>query len=527
MSKKRRYKNSGYSESSASVTKQTLKSWFPKHYSAVSDIDYNLATLRDRSYSLSIGSPVGSAMIKTFVSGVVNEGLKLFPRLNHTALGLTIDEARSWEERTKQEFELWSENIECDYYRRNTFRELQRIAFTNQLVDGDSFCLFRRRSSASQNPYSLRLQLIEAGRVSNPVGFEMGRYVDGQIGSKKNYQSTNLMIYQSNVEMLKGNSRIVNGVEVDNSGVLKALWIANKIFNELSTTKPITTWQRVKVFGERSGEQNLCFLCNDSRIEQFRGEPILSPVIEIIKNISRYSDSELTSAILKTYFSLFFTQTFNDRAYGLNQILPNAKQETELDLSRVEIGPGTLTDLPPGVDVKSVSPAGAASTFESFTVQLLKQVGAAVNLPYEVLLKNFQSSYSASKAALLQAENEFRQRRQAFIVDFCEPIYKAFLAEAVALGRIDAPGFFEDALQKKLWTSADWNNETSHALDIQKEIQAAEKKIALGLSTYTKESALLNGSDFTENLKQLAKEKKLMAELLGGDKLEILEQDRK
>ncbi len=483
--KKHKYKNSGLSEGAGSVTKKTLKSWFPRHYSAVSDIDMPLDLVRARSYSLFCNSPVGSAIIKTFVSGVVNEGLKVFPRLNHTALNLSIDEARSWEEATKREFELWSETIDCDFYRRNTFRELQRLSFINALVDGDCACLFRRRSS--QNPYSLKLQLIEAGRISNP-----------NTGNTFNL-----------VEMSRGASRIVNGIEVDSAGILKALWISNKIFNELSTTKTVTTWQRVKFFGELSGEQNLCFLCNDTRIEQFRGEPVLAPVIEIIKNISRYTDAELTSAILKTYFSLFFTQNFSDRSYGLEEIIP----QVDVDLSEIKIGPGTLTNLPPGVNVQSVSPAGAASTFESFTIQLLKQVGAAVNLPYEVLLKNFQSSYSASKAALLQAENEFRMRRQAFITDFCEPIYKAFLAEAIALGRINAPGFFEDAMQKKLWSSADWHNATSYSLDPAKEVQAAKMRLELGLSNFQKESAELCGVDYVENLKQLAKEKELQKNL--------------
>jgi len=489
---KRRYKNAGYSESSASVIKKTLKSWLPRHLSAVTDIDYNLETLRARSYSLAIGSPIGSAAIKTMSQGVVNEGLKVFPRLNHTALNLSIEEARAWEEKTKQEFELWSESVECDFYRRNTFRELQRISFINQLTDGDCACLFRRKATSSQNPYSLRLQLIEAGRICNP-------------------NSTGNILF-NNVEASRGTSRIVNGVEVDLSGQLKALWIANKIPAETNISKTITTWSRVKFFGERSGEQNLCFLANDSRIEQFRGEPLLSPVIEIIKNIARYTDAELTSAIVKTYFSIFFTQAFSDRNYGLKQILP----KVNIDLSEIELGPGTMTDLPPGVNVQSVSPAGAASTFESFTVQLLKQVGAAINLPYEVLLKNFQSSYSASKAALLQAENEFRQRRQAFIIDFCEPVYRNFLAEAIALGRIDAPGFFEDALTKKLWCSADWHNATSFNLDPQKEVQAAKMRLELGLSNYQKESAELCGVDYVENLKQLAKEKSLMQELLNN-----------
>ena len=498
MSKNKKiFKNSGYSGGAGSLVKKTLKSWLPNHFSAVSDIDFNLATVRARAADLYFNSAIGAAAINSVVSGVVNEGLKLFPRLNHTALNLSIEDARSWEEKTKREFELWSETVECDFYRRNTFREIQRIAFLNELCDGDCACLFRRKNSASENPYTLRLQLIEAGRITNP----------------QNTGGT----FTSNVEMLQKNSRIVNGVEVDGAGILKALWIANKIPAEFNVGKPLTEWKRVKFFGERSGEQNLCFLCNDSRIEQFRGVPYLAPVVEILKNIARYTESELTSAILKTYLSLFFTQPYNaDINYNLNQIVDDDEETFEnLDVTEIKIGPATLTKLPRGTSVETVNPSGASSTFESFTVQLLKQVGAALNLPYEVLLKNFQSSYSASKAALLQAENEFRQRRESFKIDFLTPVYRIFLSEAVALGRIDAPGFFDDALTKNLWCNADWHNESNHSLDIQKEISAAEKKIALGLSTYTKESSYLNGSDFTENLKQLAKEKSLMAELLG------------
>ena len=505
---KKTFKNSGYSGGAGSLIKKTLKSWLPKHFSAVSDIDLNLSTVRARAADLYFNSAIGAAAINSVVAGVVNEGLKVFPRLNHTALNLSIEDARRWEEKTKREFELWSENVECDFYRRNTFREIQRIAFLNELCDGDCACLFRRKNSSSDNPYSLRLQLIEAGRITNPQA------------TAANFSSIVEMTY-------KKNSRIVNGVEVDKSGILKALWIANKIPTEFNVGKPLTEWSRVKFFGEKSGEQNLCFLCNDTRIEQFRGVPFLAPVVEILKNISRYTEAELTSAILKTFLSLFFTQPYNaDINYNLNQIVQGEDEETfeNLDVTEIKIGPGTLTKLPKGTSVETVNPSGASSTFESFTVQLLKQVGAALNLPYEVLLKNFQSSYSASKAALLQAENEFRQRRESFKIDFLTPVYRIFLSEAIALGRIEAPGFFDDALTKNLWCNASWENESNHALDSQKEIQAAEKKIALGLSTYTKEAASLNGSDFVENLKQLAKEKSLMAEFFGEKKsLEVEE----
>ena len=497
---KKSVKNSGYSGGGASLTKKTLKSWFPSHYSAKSDIDANLPTLRDRAADLSTNSAIGAAAIKSQVTGVINAGLKVFPRINAEVLGLTDDEAREWNRKTKREFELWANDFNCDFYGRNNFFELQRVAYINELVDGDCFCLFRRRVPRGDNPYSLKIQLIEAGRVSNPLG--EGRGVVGGVP---------VLV---EMEGLKKNSRIVNGIEVDRNGIIQAVWISNRIWNEPYALNPEVTWQRVKFFGDNSGTRNILHLCYDTRIEQFRGEPYLSPVIETLKNVSRYADAELTSAIIKSFFSIFFVQPESN--YDLYQIAGDEKPDITspcLDVTDYKLGSGTMSALPRGVDVKSIDSNNAQSTFESFTNQFVQQIGAALGVPSEVLQKSFKASYSAAKAALLQAADEFRQRRESFVNDFCQPIYENFLAEAVALGRIDAPNFFDDPVLRREWCKCNWHNETSHLLDPVKEVQASLLKIQNGLSTYSKEAAEICGTDYEENLRQLANEKNLRQQL--------------
>ena len=493
-------KNSGYSGGGASLSKKTLKSWFPSHYSAKSDIDANLSTLRDRAADLAINSPIGAAAIKTQVTGVINAGLKLFPRINGEVLGLSDDEAREWNRKTKREFELWANDFNCDFYGRNNFFELQRIAYTNELVDGDCFSVFRRRVPRGDNPYTLKLQLIEAARVSNPLG--AGRGIVGGVPTIIEMEGKT-----------KG-SRIVNGIEVDRNGTIQAVWISNRVWNEPFALNPELKWQRVKVFGDNSGTRNILHLCFDTRIEQFRGEPYLAPVIETLKQVSRYGDAELTSAIIKSFFSIFFVQPESN--FDIYQIAGDEKPDITapcLDVTDYKLGSGTMSALPRGVDVKSIDSNNAQSTFESFTNQFVQQIGAALGVPSEVIQKSFKASYSASKAALLQAADEFRQRRESFINDFCQPVYENFLAEAVALGRIDAPKFFDDPVLRREWCKANWHNETSHLLDPTKEVQASLLKIQSGLSTYSKESAEICGTDYEENLRQLAIEKKLRENL--------------
>lgn len=474
--------NSGYSEGAASHVKPSLKAWNPRSYSAKSDLEMNLKTLRDRAKDLATNSSVGAAIIQTLTTGVLGNGLKLFPTPKFEILGLTAESAREWSKKAQLEFELFAQNLYCDFYRRNNFYEIQRIALESSLADGDSFCIFRRNFSRG-SPYSLRLQLIEAQRVSNPADKGAG---------------------VSTVEILLPNGNtIVNGVEVDKSGRLIAIHVSNKIWDEPTTTAELT-WQRVKVFGENY--RNVLHICKDTRPEMYRGAPLLSPVVETLKQVSRFSEAELSSAIIKSFFSLFFTQ--ENTNFDLNQILPS----DELDLTQYKLGAGTLNALPRGVKVDSVETKNAQSTFDVFFNNFVKQIGAAVGLPFEVLLKNFQSSYSASRAALLQAEETFKERRAGFIQDFCQPVYENFLAEGIALGRIDAPGFFEDPLKRFAWSNADWRRAIMPSIDPLKSANAAKVLIETGISSREIEATKL-GNAFEVVRADLESERQFFSEI--------------
>lgn len=497
-------KNTGYSEGGASHTSGILKAYHPVRASAKSDIDANLYTLRNRSADQAINTPIGAAAIQTSSMHAVGAGLKVFPKIHYLDLGLTHEEAREWNRRTRREFDLWAASKHCDLYRRNSFYDLQDLAYVAYLVDGDSFALFRRKPPTPFMPYSLRLQIIEGNRISNPYsGSLTGGYGVFSVEAKN----------QSN-----GN-RIVSGVEIDAEGAIEAYWISNKVPGDLVEAAQMDAWVRVKAFGDLSGMPNIVQICHDVRSEQYRGVPYLAPVIETLKQVSRYTNAELTAAIIKSFFALFFTNA-PAGANGLEGIAPSAiygNEEEEVDprrpvvdVAEYDLGPGTLNALPAGVDVKAVDAGRSMSTFDPFVTQLIKHIGAAINIPYEVLMKNFTSSYSASRAAMLQAWEEFKLRRTWFARDFCQPVYETWLAEAVAVGRIDAPGFFDDPAIRAAWVSADWYGPTMSILDPVKDIKGSAMRVQYGLSTREREAAEMTGTDFEENLDQLAWELKMI-----------------
>ena len=417
-------------------------------------------------------------------------GLTVSPRLQFKTLGMSVDEAKEWERETAREFDLWAGSTQCDLYRRNNFYDLQNIAYTTYLTDGDSFALFRRKAPSAYMPYSLRIQLIEANRVSNPLGA-------GVMGYPGPFA----------VEMRAPNgNRIIDGVEITEDGEITAYWISSKVPYDPTDYAP-TTWSRVEAFGKRTGAPNILQICHDIRAEQYRGVPYLAPVLETLKQVSRYTRAELTSAIIKSFFALFFTSSAAGQ--DLNSILgPQDPNEPVVDVGEYGLAAGTMNALPRGVDVKSVDASNSQSTFEPFVTQLIKQISAAIGQPYEVLLKSFTSSYSASRAALLQAWEEYKLRRRWFANDFCQPIYEAWLAEAIAIGRIDAPGFFEDPRIRQAYCHADWFGPTMSILDPVKDVKGSAMRVAYGLSTRTKEAAEMTSTDFDENIETLAYEQK-------------------
>ena len=133
-------------------------------------------------------------------------------------------------------------------------------------------------------------------------------------------------------------------------------------------------------------------------------------------------------------------------------------------------------------------------------------MGAALEIPADLLLKSFNSSYSASRAALMEAGKAFRMRRKWFVDDFCTPVYEIWLSEAVARGRISAPGFFADPTIRAAYLGAEWIGPSQGQLDPTKEITAEILAIGEGITTREQATIRLNGGQWDANVDQLARE---------------------
>lgn len=424
----------------------------------------DLRELRARSRDLVRNSAIAGGAIETQVSNVVGSGLRLISRVDAKTLGMDEDAAEEWQDKVEREFHLWACSEYADVNGQQTWAELQDLAFRSHLESGDAFVVLAQVAHDNW-PFKLALQIIEADRVSNE-GFKAD------------------------------SDECTAGIERDKSHFPTAIWVCNRHPGRYITPTDFK-WTRVAIRGGKTGRRNVLHLMRKLRPGQTRGVPALAPIIETLKQLDRYSMAEVDAAVNSAVFALFvkmdpdtFTDTFDDSA-----------QQSYIDSAKRWDGTvksGAAINLLPGEEVNSPSMGRPNPNFDPFVNAVLTQIGMALNIPKEVLTKHFQSSYSAARAALLDAWRTFKIRREWLAEKFCQPVYEEWLADAVASGRISAPGFFADPAIRKAWAGAQWSGDGPGAIDPLKEVQAAQARVDMGLTTLAEEISAYDGGDWND-----------------------------
>ena len=265
-----------------------------------------------------------------------------------------------------------------------------------------------------------------------------------------------------------------------------------------------------------TGLPNILHIMDTERPEQYRGVPYLAQAIEPLLQMRRYTEAEITAAGVQSFFTAFIKTEAGSSDMPFNEVGGDGITEVSRDPNEYEMGAGTLNFLEPGEDVKFGAPTHPNAGFDVFTKAMFQQIGACLECPVDLLLMAFDGSYSASRAALLEAWKGFRMRREWLADDFCRPVFELWLTEAVARGRISAPGFLSDPIIRQAFLHSEWIGPSQGQLDPTKEVQASVLAIENGLSPHEAEATRLNGSDFRSNVDRLTVENKQLKKANGG-----------
>lgn len=455
---------SAFSHDGASTTRKALKTFLPNLFSSDQDDLPEQRPLKARSRQLYRNAPIARGAINVNTVNVVGNGLKLQSRLDYKSLGMSEDEAAEMQKKIEKEFSLFAENKFSDARGLQNFYELQELVFKNTLMSGEVVCLLPNIKRKNFK-YDLSVQVLESDFLDTPIN---------QVSAST-----------------------FSGIENNEFGEPIYYYIQKKHPGDFYSFGG--AYEKIRRYGERSGRLQVLHCYFIERPGQRRGIPFLAPVIEPLKQLSRYSDAELMASVIQSMFTAFITNPENNTAVkGIN--------DDQTDADEIGLGNGALFELNPGQKIETAQPNRPNSHFEGFFDSYISLIGSSLGTPHEVLKMRYQNSYSASKAALLEAWKFFKQRRGWLVNNFCKPIYQEFFIEAVMKGYIDAPNFFDSQEIREAYMRAQWIGQGRGMIDPNRETTAMIKRVEAGLSSKAEEIAESRGADYDMVIEQRARE---------------------
>lgn len=265
-----------------------------------------------------------------------------------------------------------------------------------------------------------------------------------------------------------GGNAIVQSVEINEYGreVAFHVWTQHPM-------ETMTQGQRKRV---RIPATRMLHLGRPRRAGQTRYEPALTPVLTPLRMLDEYLNAELAAARAAAETPAFIQKSEN--APGPDPDDPMA------GVLRLETAKGTLQELAPGETLATWPSEHPNAVLPAFVREVKAHTAAGLHVAYASLTGDMsQSNYSSSRMALTPERDHWRIEQQQEIDDFCMPIFRAWLRQAVIWQQIRLPGPYAD------YQWAEWEPRGFDYVDPEKDITASLMEVEAGLNSLTRVAA--------------------------------------
>lgn len=434
-------------------------------------------TLRERSEMIFTDNLFASGLIKRIVTHEVNTGLSLEASPLRTVLGLTDEYIEKWAEKVEDLHKIWEWNKDlCDYQRMRTYGEILSDIRTESLVCGDILVVQR----------------------TNSLGLPCIQTISGSLIGTPNDRLLDPMVS--------------HGVEVNAAGEHIGYFVL----------QGDGTYKRLAARSAKGRRKAWLVYGSNKRMDATRGVPLLSIVLQSLKEIDRYRDAALRKAVVNSILAMFIKKSLPNTV-GTTPISGGAVKRT---LAEATSSDGTTREFQlagqiPGMVFENLAPGEEPVGFDSkgtdlnypeFQNAIIDAIAWSMGMPPSKLKLAYSSNYSASQAELNDFKTLVSLDRNLLASSVCQPFYEEELAAYVAAGKIDAPGYLEAYLNPRLydiygaWVYAEWSGVVQPATDILKTTKAYIEQISNGLVTRKIAIRELNGRSSRDIFRGLKKE---------------------
>lgn len=469
----------------ADLSHPDLRRWLPRRGSADSDLLPEMGTMVSRARDLTRNHGVANGALQTITDNVVGVGLRLSATPDYRLLGKDKEWAEEWSNQTESLFRSWADSMDCDAGRSLTFDGLTTQVFRSGWLNGEGLALplwMPERGTA----FATRLHVIEPDRLCNPIG-----------------------------EMDTATRR--GGIEIDRYGAPLAYWVrkthpGDAYLQPGANVNLLTDWERIPAV-TAWGRRRVIHAHDKERSGQTRGKTSLASVMRQFKVLGDFQNAELKAAVVNAMVAIVSESQLDQE--GLLEMFGGDTEKAQQYLNErgnyaVGFADPMVMNIPLGDKLSGFVPTRPSTAFEPFVSAVFSHIATGLNIPYELLMKDFRkTNYSSARAALNEAWKFFKGRRAWLSTYWARPVYELWLEEAVNAGIIEAPGFYEN---RAAYTRCRWIGAGRGWIDPVKEATAAQLRMDSGLSTLEKECAE-QGDDWEEVLEQRARERTRMKEL--------------
>lgn len=379
----------------------------------------------------------------------------------------------------------------CDVERKQTVSQMLRLGFRHKLLDGDSLLVLqyrRDRLGPGRGQYATTVQVVDPDRLSNP---------------------------QQNFDM----PYVRGGVEIDADGAPVAYHIREAHIGDWWSGAKTMTWQRIP----RETSWGRPIVIHDFDMErgaQHRGMGILAPIVQRLKMLIKYDESELEAAILNAIFGAYVESPYDAQMVssalgdtGLgdgDELSAYQAQRTEYyQDKRLNLQNGArIPHLFPNEKIVTLDAARPTSNFDGFESAVLRNIAAATGLSTQQVTQDWSDvNYSSARAAMLEAWKTLTRRRDDFATGTAQPVASAFVEEIHSIESLPLPSGAPDFLEAKAaYCRARWMGPGRGWVDPVAEKKGAILGLDAGLSTLEMEVAENAGEDWEEVMDQRKRE---------------------
>jgi lambda family phage portal protein len=437
-------------------------------------------------------NPFVAGAVRSQVDTIVGSRFRLALRPDYKLIGVDRAASKQWVSQVEGEWDAYAENPECwiDVRREMTFSDMVRMSIRMDAIHGEAFVA--KEWQTSPIGYKTCFQLIDPLRV----------------------QAEN------------DNERTRNGIERTEAGVPIAYHIksAGGIYNGSVNYRRIPKYNRF-------GWQQFFHVFDADRPGQSRGISRIASALSTIKQLDRYTETELEMAILAASYALYIKsdRVDVDQMFDGGAISPQYRQLLEARDTKYKNMPfinngAQVMHMMPGEEIGTVNIAHPTSSYDGFTTSVSRGIARGIGSSYEQLTGDFsRTSYSSARASLIEAQRFVDAKRETIAGRFATTAFRIWLDEAVDKGRVNPPvDYWQNraALTRCAWISTG----KSH-IDELKTARAREVAKAGGWATL-QQFAAEDGTDWEEVLEQRMIEAEAFIDAIEGQGMTLTNEQK-